>query len=78
MCRQRLGFWQESLGIKRRSVEGWIKSGHEEQREGDRWSILNPIQIDQLVAWLEEDCQLALKQLQDKQWAITRKDNLFR
>lgn len=56
-----------SLGIKKRSAEAWIKSGREkQQRGGNRRSILNPIQGQQVVTWVEEDCQITLRQLQIK------------
>lgn len=64
------GDWQsisETLHIPYRTAYGWLQRVDEPPRPrgGDRRSKLSPQQVDVILTWLEEDCQLTIAAIRD-------------
>lgn len=61
-------FLAESLGINYKTVYTWIRSGEpgDKQRGGYRHKSLTEEQIDAMISWIENNCDLSLKQVKGK------------
>lgn len=57
-----------TLGIKYKTAFHWVHSGRDVMlhKGGVKPKILTEEQIDVLISWVEEDCSITLKQLQQK------------
>jgi transposase len=68
-CSNRGEDWKtlsESLGIKYKTAYAWIRSGEPacKARGGKKPRFLNDQQIDMIITWIEEKCDLSLKDIQ--------------
>lgn len=58
----------ETLGVKYKTAYQWVRSGRDSMfgKGGKKPKILNSEQIDIMISWVEETCDLTIKQLKAK------------
>lgn len=57
-----------NLGINLKTAYHWVRSGTDEMlpKGGKKPKILSDEQVDLMVSWVEEDCSISLKDIQNK------------
>jgi transposase len=70
-CANRGGSWKrlaETLGIKYKTAYGWVRSGEpqEKRRGGNKPRSLSEEEVNAIIGWIEEDCEMTLVQIKEK------------
>lgn len=70
-CANRGGDWVtlvSTLEVRYKTAYGWVRQGEPValKRGGVRPPRLTPLQKDEMISWIEDDCQLTLTQIKHK------------